>query len=88
MPRGRSDVVYRMTQSIARLQSNADIRQPCLTQVFALFHGFSVSHSALEVVVKALRVKDDLLWNWQTFGLPEPALKNNGHDDLKTWGRI
>ena len=63
MPRGRSNVVCRITQSIAMLKSNADIGYACLTPVFTpkLDLLFPTSHSALEVVVEALGDKDGLL---------------------------
>ena len=63
MPRGWSDVVCRITQSIVMLRSNADIGQACLTPVFTpkLDSWFPTLH--LKLFVEALDDKADLLWN-------------------------
>ena len=61
-PRGRSDVIYRIAQSIVSLKSYADIEHSCLTPVFTAKLGslFTTLHSALDD-------KDDLLRNSMSF---------------------
>ena len=64
MPRTQSDVDCRITQSIVKLKSNADIGHPCLTPVFtskrdSLFPTLRL----IKVVIEALDDKDDLLEN-------------------------